>query len=1451
MSTLLFILFLPVFSLNDTSSLGELYLSYGEFVQLYLSEYFEGNYLTYSITRTNMTNQELLLQHSYDFKFNSFVPYASPTPNEVRMNSRLGSFPSWSNDEIQVILGFHQNFILLYNLSLSTGDLQIADRQPIETGYNLPKILQIEFIQDFDSIDLPSNLIILMSQYDVNQTQPKMRHDVYMAGIDNFNNIVQKISFVGLNEITYASKVMLSSGSSLDHLIIYGEFSEENAIFVYDVTNQESPKLIQKIQQFFMSEDQFSIASVIWEDGLLYTLDTNSGFMVYDITSKDGLLKEAKYIDLSFCGSANSMWRDWNPFDDTKFTLSTENGFLIGNLPNSISGWVPGIDSNGTFSESLLTQYVGGFYFTQTSTDQLTVISNFYSSPRILFQVSIGEEVGDTYYEGGQWSIFQNPETKLFYYIRNDDDGIRVFTINITDWNLWISGDSSYYANIAAESENSGHKTINTITVHSIPADSQEILKAHNHRPTVIDPIEVSFVGDSSELVLTPTSYFSGPNMTFTLQASIPEYFEVSSSPIKKLSLFSSTSLPENVTNIEIIEDGIYYFYENGLRYESFADPYYDGFLIVSNPLKVTRNMAGTLVYWKMDDKFYISSFPPNMNTSIQYWNTEIECLYFFMNNENLICADQTQIDAYEFQFQAIFISKFSIRGEDFDGGYQWNITGLKSYTPSDSQNVYLLLLNNNEILYEINMIEIKESKPLYSYWAQNYVPQDVFGFTASESMLYFVLNDGTIYAFNFALKYERIIPTNADGQIISLSNVKDELFIYSGNELYIYNCDQPVHNTLFSSIHINQGCLTSISEADSIGAYIGILCPDKNVKNLEIYSVVCPNADSSSSVDGECILLSNIEIKIGMPKEVSDIMAHGKYSIIAQNGFSSTQVDIPLTFILDGELIWFKSQYWDISKDVPYNKAEKIDLSEIFFGQGLRTKININGLYIESNITQGTPAYVTDRIQENGFYNSTASDMFYSHTIITNTNLVIILSEANDILILDANNSEIGPLIALNISEYLNYPDAKCNWIDTFSHVNGDLCLLATSCSYYIDQILTNSTGNISIKTQIKSIVLWEFDYNHLKVTNTLNLRTSSQLSFLKIIAINSQDFEIIGFDTPLGEEDVENPNNNVLRFSGSWKSGTMVLKQLEILNFITLNLQSFFAVMVDGKNIDEKSTYYYVVDNLYGIRILKSPKDSTSELVQSIEVQYSDPLDSIGVCKNSVYARSFSGTMKRFKMINPEKLEVETVFNAYNTYGMSFLSQPCLIVCTENEEFIASSVWSAENSFGIRIWDTKTYNVSTIVSDLYVSHTYDPFRPASVKFLNSSTVTTIAQYGAIYKSYEINPNLLVIPKMSEAEYNSLVDSWGTSTFYIIITAENMNNSANTTVMLLKRSHKTNHQNEEIYWWVWFFAAIGFVTTAAGVWYGIRYLLRRKKMKYVAERPISYTDMEQLSIDL
>mmetsp|Transcript_32265 Transcript_32265/g.32002 ORF Transcript_32265/g.32002 Transcript_32265/m.32002 type:complete len:141 (+) Transcript_32265:2780-3202(+) len=139
----------------------------------------------------------------------------------------------------------------------------------------------------------------------------------------------------------------------------------------------------------------------------------------------------------------------------------------------------------------------------------------------------------------------------------------------------------------------------------------------------------------------------------------------------------------------------------------------------------------------------------------------------------------------------------------------------------------------------------------------------------------------------------------------------------------------------------------------------------------------------------------------------------------------------------------------------------------------------------------------------------------------------------------------------------------------------------------------------------------------------------------------------------------------------------------------------------------------------------------------------------------------------------------------------------------------------------------------------------------PASIKFLNLSTVTTIGQHGAIYKSYEINPNLLVIPKMSEAEYHSLVDSWGLSTFYIIITAENINNSANTTVMLLKRSHKSNHENNEIYWWVWFFAAIGFVTTAAGLWYGIRYLLRRKKMKYVAERPISYTDMEQLSIDL
>src|SRR4051794_3892012 len=98
------------------------------------------------------------------------------------------------------------------------------------------------------------------------------------------------------------------------------------------------------------------------------------------------------------------------------------------------------------------------------------------------------------------------------------------------------------------------------------------------------------------------------------------------------------------------------------------------------------------------------------------------------------------------------------------------------------------------------------------------------------------------------------------------------------------------------------------------------------------------------------------------------------------------------------------------------------------------------------------------------------------------------------------------------------------------------------------------------------------------------------------------------------------------------------------------------------------------------------------------------------------------------------------------------------------------------------------------------------NPYSPGSFMFLSPNTISAIGDDDSVYKSIEINSNLIVFPEMNRDEYNAIVEKWGTDEFYIVVIAENDNSSVNSTVMILDRSHSAgdnSSNNENVYWWV------------------------------------------------
>mmetsp|Transcript_5946 Transcript_5946/g.5832 ORF Transcript_5946/g.5832 Transcript_5946/m.5832 type:complete len:155 (+) Transcript_5946:498-962(+) len=132
-------------------------------------------------------------------------------------------------------------------------------------------------------------------------------------------------------------------------------------------------------------------------------------------------------------------------------------------------------------------------------------------------------------------------------------------------------------------------------------------------------------------------------------------------------------------------------------------------------------------------------------------------------------------------------------------------------------------------------------------------------------------------------------------------------------------------------------------------------------------------------------------------------------------------------------------------------------------------------------------------------FYSSPST--LFHQALIPNTDIRIITSNEGFIIL---NSS--GFQKSLNFSSY-SFNNLKCDLIDTADFTKNNSALLVTSCNYHI-----NGFSNIQVgSSKINILALWEFDYISFSINKFASLPISYNPSYLKIIALNDTDFEIM----------------------------------------------------------------------------------------------------------------------------------------------------------------------------------------------------------------------------------------------------------------------------------------------------------------------------------------------------
>ncbi|CAG9323594.1 unnamed protein product [Blepharisma stoltei] len=1414
---MIYVLFLFVSAsqaLHLKKSLGDIYLSQNEVHELALSDFFVGNNLTYQILSTNSEKDEIYLENKMNLELLSFSPYPPQRNQNLTTSPSQKSYTVLTYFSHQILCDFYENNIYLYNFSECSNDFSLIWYGEIKTEYKFSQIKSVLGIcQSFKTKYL---LLIQLQQQEIIDGNSVWRNDFYIMDLTDILKISEPL-LINLSDLTYANNIIMTAPENRQIVSIYAEFPDnKNAILFYNFTNPYNPICIQNITQYFTTPKEIqtlSVKSILASQIHFFVLDSNIGLIIYSCRSRSQCI-EKSFIDLRSAGDIKSMWYLCGPSKSNEaINIMTNKGNILIALIGDIKHWVPAYKNNGFVYSPTFAQYVDNFYFIQYGISDKSIFNIYKNSnfENALYQVDIGKMIGKYYNQNGSWMVTQRPISKLIAYFRSDFDGIRVFELKISPYSLKVKGNSNFKAEIIAYENNNGslNSVSSIINVISIPENANEIYLLNDYRPATISPINVLVDRHKSEIFLYPVNYFSGPNLNFKVTTPDSKFFTFEASQIEKLKYIDNQTLPKDIEKVEISND-LVYFFKDHIDVRSLI-------INVTNPIKVFEDGSGAIIYWKTEEFTpMITYYSYSQFIIIQTWEPAAECKIFKKKKmvNQLICSDGEIIDIY-YENQELWERRILLSGNDFEGNFTWNLSDIEmcSFAPNEQINNYLYLADKDKGLLVIDLWGLS-SLP-FPYFISDISLTGILKMFSTLEDIIFIRENYSINIFAGPLSYKRKIQIENSGTFTRAEIYRNIILLQLDETLFAINIDAPVQNALYFEKKIKPQSYILLNsnwrpEKTLDKQFLHLFYLNSTEKYYETYLMHCPG-EAQDLLNTK--LSNEISIQVKNPQTLVKQIYSAEITLAADNSFKHSSINLPLNLIVNGAFAWFEPHNWNIKRTVNYDDHYEIDLNNAFFGQNLDFSLNINGQYINNSQSSTFPATITQKIEMIDFYSSQTT--LFHQALIPNTSIRIFTSAEGFIIL-----NSLGFQRSLNFSNY-SFNNLKCSLIDVLNFTKNNTALLATSCTSQ-----TNDFSNTEDSpSKINLLVLWEFDY----ISSSMNIFTFLQISYnpwyLKIIPLNKTDFEIMTVQKYSYYQITQ-----MLHFRGKWTADRIDIKQIGSIDAISLNLPSFTSIFFDGFSENSENTVWFILDNSYGIRILKASSKGL-EIIDGISHDQTGNYFSIGLCGDYLYALKLSNTLQKILIKDLTNLKIIETFY----YDNKYLPQHTRISCSEDGKYI-SSIHNLDGSTQIlRIYDTSAKSSSFILADIKICNCRQSLYVPEYIFLNSNSISIIeCAPGRNVATFKINPSVLKIPKLNSSEYETIIDEWGTNSFDIFITAKNDNNEVNSSTVRIERGIAEKYkesQNKEM-WLIWLIVATAVTLTGAMSFIFMKNLILKTKHK-------------------
>ncbi|CAG9312828.1 unnamed protein product [Blepharisma stoltei] len=1343
-----FILIAFVSSLNLRKNLGSLYLTEGEPYDLLLSDYFSGDNLSFSIADTNMTNNSAKIENQCDFHHLSTTPYEKLEKSWPSWNAQ--PFIMWQDIKVQVIVGFNQNYLAAYKFSALTEESKLIWSTTLSTEH---KNSQIQAIAPLRANYGVNYLAVLIKQQESNGL---WRNDIYMIKVQD-GYIFHDPEKLNLNEIAYASKIVMGHGNMHKYFPIYCEFhkisSIPNVLNIYEISNFHEPILVQSISNYekiASMSSSLSIRSILTATQHMYILDSNYGVISFYITWPLETFEEELNINLSYFGELYSM-----EFTDLwKMIIKASSGIVVierfgGKLgirrfwKNQEKGmWIQGYECHN-------------YYFLQSSSG---ILSIFSISKENQFEATykINLKSLDNHGDRNIPRIFCDREKNSYYFQRFGEEGLKAYSINLKEWKLRILGDL-FYVKVTAKDDDS-HEISDILNVISIPKNSDKIFALEKGRLKVPEPIDLQIYEKNSIILFSPSTYFSGPNLTCEFIFPYSEKFKYEISNLTRIELGKSITSPDGLRNFLVAELIFYYFYDNKVELEDIN--YFRTTLSITNPIRMLESGGNYVIYSNPSENiFLISTLLSEGRTLnlLEEMESEIDCMLFDFHNNWLLCGNSEKINIYS--WSGLWKNIFSLT-EIMD---QINFKLEIADAFLSNNNGFINILDRNFGAFVINMFERQIKFALRT--------KGIFKILILEERKMGLIYEDKAEIYNSLFQLEKTILFKAVGPLTNAFVEHSIIFIQIGTIFYVYNPSLLWHDALVYSFEIQNPGIISCGRNSWNELLIANYNPE--AKLIEIYKSPFPSKNVFPPAYEISIIADDIDT-------LQSSSYNESFSVIAYNAHDKMEANFSLLLHVDGNFPWIENDKLVLHENLPYTNRFEVDLSDSFYGQYLNMSLNINGINIHNQTSEILPAFVPKRVEVVGEYEA-KNNWMKDHIILPHTEIALIASN-NGFLFVNStsfNNEEK----FLNISEHTNLKSLTCSLVESFPHTIKNLALIVTSCTYQTasDHLFVKTVREFALKN---ALILWEIDFISLKITNYSLLNIAAGPWYFKIAPLAELDFELM---VVMGDNKVFD-YNDILRFRGKWIENLITIQLLETINFFSLDIPSFSPVSLDYKVKNSQTSYWYLADKKYGIRVLETNNNQRSRLVGELPyLNIHSNFIAFGICGDILYLSSFMSAILSYKIKDYIYFEKDSDYNILKWSEGAYIGAHSPIICSMDNRYFVAHTFDSKSLF-LTIFDTKSQSNSNLYPNFYLSLPYLAPEILKTRFITENEISAIFYSSFTYRRLKINQNSIIFPNMNINEYNEMISEWGTENFSITITAENMNNVVNSSTIYFTR---------------------------------------------------------------